>query len=188
MNLAQRDYLRGEYQSWQALFDAQPTIIQHFLQAQARQIADALIERSAQARFTLPDRVLIEVPDPNSSEGMFGSFAAIPADMREQMAGGLLDRLTVGDIRKALRQRLSELESSPERAVAVGAGLMRHATAVYMVHDMLPAGRSVTYIPAESEEIPTIPTTGELEPESAITAQPMLLSKKTRLKPGVGNY
>jgi len=35
---------------------------------------------------------------------------------------------------------------------------------------MLPSGRSVTYIPAEGEEIPSIPVGDALEPASAITA------------------
>jgi hypothetical protein len=68
------------------------------------------------------------------------------------------------------RQRLSELEQSPEVEIATAAGLIRHATSLYMISTMLPSGRSVVYVAAEGEEIPTIPVKGELEPESAITA------------------
>jgi hypothetical protein len=39
-----------------------------------------------------------------------------------------------------------------------------------MVHNMLPAGRTVQYTVAEGEEIPSIPLQSELEPESAIMA------------------
>jgi hypothetical protein len=39
-----------------------------------------------------------------------------------------------------------------------------------MVHDLLPVGRSVTYVAAEGEEIPTLPAANSSEPESAITA------------------
>jgi hypothetical protein len=95
---------------------------------------------------------------------------AISSEAREQLAGGLIDRLTRGDVRSALRQRLVELEQEPDRAVAVGAGLVRYATVVHMVHNLLPAGRSVTYVAAEGEEIPTIPMPDDLEPASAITA------------------
>jgi hypothetical protein len=39
-----------------------------------------------------------------------------------------------------------------------------------MVHNMLPSGRTVQYVAAEGEEIPSIPMKGDLEPGSAITA------------------
>ena len=155
--------LRDEHEAQQVLFEAQPPLVQRFLEAQARQLAETLThpERVPQARFTLPDRVVVEVR---------GQPQPIPAEAREQLAGGLIDRLTRGDVRSALRQRLAELEQWPNRAVAVGAELVRHATVVHMVHNMLPAGRSVTYVAAEGEEIPTIPVGDDLEPASAITA------------------
>jgi hypothetical protein len=86
------------------------------------------------------------------------------------LAGGLIDRLTRGDVRTALRLRLSELEQWPNRSVAVGASLIRYATVMHLVHNMLPAGRSVTYVPLEGEEIPSIPVGDVQEPGSAITA------------------
>ncbi|MBF8281886.1 MAG: hypothetical protein HW378_801 [Anaerolineales bacterium] len=99
-----------------------------------------------------------------------GESQPVPSEFREQLAGGLIDRLTRADLGAALRQRLAELDQSPNRSIAVSAGLLRHATALHMVRGMLPAGRSVTYVAAEGEEIPAIPTASELEPESAITA------------------
>jgi hypothetical protein len=39
-----------------------------------------------------------------------------------------------------------------------------------MVHNMLPSGKTVEYIVANGEEIPSIPVRSALEPESAITA------------------
>jgi hypothetical protein len=152
-----------EYYAQRALFEAQPPLVQRFLEAQARQLAETLThpEHVSQARFTLPDRVLIELRT---------QPVAISSEAREQLAGGLIDRLTRGDVRSALRQRLVELEQEPDRAVAVGAGLVRYATVVHMVHNLLPAGRSVTYVAAEGEEIPTIPMPDDLEPASAITA------------------
>jgi hypothetical protein len=94
----------------------------------------------------------------------------VPDDFREQMAGGLLDRVTRSDVRAGLNQRLAELEESGDKSVTVSAQLIRYATASFMVHSMLPAGRSVTYAAAEGEEIPTLPVGDALEPESAITA------------------
>ncbi len=124
-------------------------------------MADALIQRQPQARFSFPESVVIDAS---------GQKKQIPPEYREQLAGGLIDRLTRSDISLALRQRLSELEQSGNPAVGMAAGLIRHATAMHMVHNMLPAGRSVTYVPDEGEEIPTLPVGGDLEPQSAITA------------------
>jgi hypothetical protein len=96
--------------------------------------------------------------------------ASVPSESREQITGGLMDRLMRTDLRTALRLRLGELEQSPNRAVAVSAGLLRHAVIRHMVHNMLPSGRTVEYKVAEGEEIPSIPVQSDLEPESAITA------------------
>jgi hypothetical protein len=155
--------LRDEYEAQQVLFEAQPPLVQRFLEAQARQLAETLThpERVVQARFTLPDRVVVEAG---------GRPQPIPAEVGEQLAGGLIDRLTRGDVRSALRQRLAELEQWPNPSVAVGAELVRYATVVHMVHNMLPAGRSVTYVAAEGEEVPTLPVGDDLEPASALTA------------------
>ncbi|MBI5830051.1 MAG: hypothetical protein HZB20_11065, partial [Chloroflexi bacterium] len=153
--------LRQEYESWQALFGAQPAIVQRFFEAQARQLADAIIQHVSQVRFNLPDRVVT---------GTGGPAAAVPPEDRDQMAGGLIDRLTRADTGAALRQRLSELEQSTHPAVAASAGLMRHATVTHLVRGVLPSGRTVNYIAAEGEEIPTVPMGDALEPASAITS------------------
>ncbi|HLF27695.1 MAG TPA: hypothetical protein VJG32_15280 [Anaerolineae bacterium] len=161
------EHLRQDYAGWQALFDAQPLSVQRLLEAQARQLADAITQRQhvSQIRFTLPERILLEVPRAGQ-----GQLVVIPDDQRAQLAGGLLDRIADGGAAKLLRQRLAELEQSPERAVAVGAGLLQHATARHMVHGMLPAGRNVAYTALPGEEIPSIPIGDSLEPDSAITA------------------
>ncbi len=156
-------HLREEYETWQKLLDAQPIVVQRYLEGQARPLADAILQRQSQARFTLPESLVADAKSGAKPE-------RVPAEQREQIVGGLIERLTRTDIGAAVRERLSDLEGSSDRAVAAGAGLMRHATAHYMVHGMLPSGRSVTYTPDEGEEIPTIPAGGELEPESAITA------------------
>lgn len=154
-------YLKDEYQGWEVLFTAQPRIIQQFLQAQARQLADALVQDVTQVRFMLPDIVVLEAGN---------EPAPVPAEFREQLVGGVLSRLTRANLRAILQQRLSELENAPEQAVAVSANLLRYSTAVHIVHNLLPAGRSVTYVAAEGEEIPTLPVADSSEPESAITA------------------
>ena len=49
------DQLRNEYEQQSALFDAQPAIVQRFLEVQASQIANAYIERQRNLRFSLPE-------------------------------------------------------------------------------------------------------------------------------------
>lgn len=154
--------IREDYKTHQALFEAQPVIIQRFLETQARSLAAQVLDRHAPIRFTLPDRVVVQPGDT--------AVKPVPSDQREQLVGGIMDRITRGDIRVALRQRLVELEQSTHRAVAVSSILIRHATALHMVYNLLPVGRTVRYIAAEGEEIPSVPAETIKEPESAITA------------------
>jgi hypothetical protein len=151
-----------EYNSQRDLFLEQPVLVQRFLENQARNIAEAVCGNLPQVRFTLPDRVV--------SPATPGHPLTVPTEEREQLAGGLMDRLTRTDLRAALRQRLGDLEGSKHQAVVLGAGLIRYATVIQLVHHMLPSGRSVTYIDVEGEAIPTVPVKDELEPASAITA------------------
>ena len=158
--------LRGEYAAWQALFDAQPGLVQRFVEAQGRLLAEALGRRQAgaQLRFILPDQVAVLAP------GETAPLAPVPPEFREQLAGGLIDRLTRANLALAVRQRLGELEQSPNRAVAVSAGLLRFATGEYMVRGLLPSGHTVQYLAAGGEEIPSLPLPAASQPQSAITA------------------
>ncbi len=159
------DYLRREYELQVLLFEAQSPIVQRFLEVQARQLAEAVVQHLPHARFTLPDRVIVGV-----AEGAGGQALPVPPESREQIIGGWFERVIRVDFGVRLRQRLAELAGSPDRAVAVSADLIRYSLATHLVHAMLPAGRSVRYAPAEGEEIPTLPVDDGLEPESAITA------------------
>ena len=158
-------HLRREYEEQRLLFQAQPPMVQRFLEAQVRDLAEALVQHQPQVKFKLPDRVVTDIGDGDNKP------ALVPADQREQLAGGLVGRLTRSELRNALRERLGELEQSTDPAVATSARLVRYAVVVFLVDRMLPAGRSVTYNAPEGEEIPNIPQAAELEPESAITAQ-----------------
>jgi hypothetical protein len=155
--------LRQELLSYQELLQVQPPLVQRFLETQASSLAEAVVQGLPQVRFTLPDRVVLQ----KDSEAR---TSTVPGESREQMTGGLMDRLTRTDLRTALRLRLGELEQSPNRSVSVSAGLLRHAVVRHMVHNMLPAGRTVQYTVSEGEEIPSIPMKSAWEPESAITA------------------
>lgn len=155
-------YLAQEYHRWQALYQVQPATIQRFLEAQGKNLADALMQSLPQVRFSLPERVVLEASG--------GEAAFVPTEQREQLAGGLLDRLTGARLGAILREQLNELEASSEPAVSVSAGLLRFSTATYMVWSMLPSGRSVKYVPLVGEEIPSIPLALPEESASAITA------------------
>ncbi len=151
------------YQENRTLFEAQPAIVQRFLEAQAASLAQAFVDRARQAHFTLPDRVLCEA-------GGGAMPQPIPEAIRTQRLGSLKDRLFGRDVRTALKEHLLELENAGDQAVAVGARLLRFATAQYMIYRMLPSGRNVTYLAAEDDEIPSIPQKRADEVESAIMA------------------
>ena len=91
--------LQREYAARQALLDAQPGQTQRFIEAQGGLLAEALTQRepSTQIRFTLPAAVLLTPAGPQQ---------AVPAEFREQMAGGLIDRLTRANLGPVVRQRL----------------------------------------------------------------------------------
>lgn len=157
-------HLRQEYEAAGALLRAQPPLTQRFIEAQARQLAEAMVQKLPQIRFTLPERVI--------GPGSDAQPVAVPADQREQSAGGagLFDRFSRTELYKAVRQRLNELEQSANRELRISGQLIRYATAFHLVRNMLPAGRSVSYVAAADETIPTIPVPGQLEAASAITA------------------
>lgn len=174
-------HLREEFHEKQSLFDAQPAIVQRFLEAQARKIAEALTEHQPQVRFTLPDRIVAELPQIEQP-----ATITVPPEHREQSVGGFRNRLLKRDVREELRHRLNELEQSPDHAIATSAGLLRYAAAVHMVHNMLPAGRTVEYRPDEGEDIPTIPV-ADMEPESAITQASDAIAEEGKTEAGRGD-
>ncbi len=174
-------HLREEFNDKQTLFSAQPGIVQRFLEAQARIIAQALTEHERQAKFSLPDRIVADLPQIDQPAPI-----TVPQSAREQNVGGLRNRLGRKDVREELRHRLNELEQSPDHAISISAGLLRYAAAAHMVHNMLPSGRSVEYRPDEDEDIPTIPV-ADLEPESAITQASDAIAEDDKGEEGRGD-
>jgi len=169
--------LKDEYQFLKELFESQPSILQRFLEVQARQVADSYIERSQRVKFILPDRVL---------SGKVEVSYQIPESERTHIVGSFGDRLVRRDVHITLRQKLTELESSTNKGVALGARLLRYGAVQYIVNDLLPSGRSVTYEAAEDEEIPSIPVAG-IEPESAITASSDAIAEESPEEIGRGS-
>lgn len=156
------EFLHKEYHDQRSLFEAQPVMLQRYFEAQARSLAEALLQKPSQVRFSLPDRIVV---DPKS-----GKTENIPSEEREQMAGGLVDRLTRTDLTVVLRERFKELEQLPKPGIAVAAGVMRYAACRHMISSMLPGGRSVKYIALDGEEIPSEPDPSTPDVGSAITA------------------
>ncbi len=156
-------------------------MVQHFLEAQANQLAQAAVDRPPQVRFTLPDQVVTR-----PSAGGEGKPHPVPAEQREQLIGGLMDRLTRVDTRLAIRQRFTELEQSAHPAVAASGSLMRHATARHLIHAMLPSGRSVQYVAQDGEGIPSIPTGDALGVVSAITQASDAIAEEGQADAGRG--
>ncbi len=173
--------LKQEYDAQQSLLQLQPALVQRFLETQARQLADAVMQNVPQIHFTLPDKVIVKEELSNKT-----TTYQIPKELREQLAGGLIDRITRAGARNALRMKLSELEQSAEKGIASAAVLIKHALVNYMVNGMLPSGRTVTYESAEGEEIPSIPKADEFETESAITATSDAIVEETQQEVGRG--
>ncbi len=139
-----------------------------------------LFSAARAVHFSLPDRVVVE------TNGI-SSTLSVPQNLREQSAGSLRDRLARNDVHITLRERLSQLEQSPERAAVISAQLIRHATAMHMIYNMLPSGRSVTYRSEEDEDVPTIPMGDALEPASAITASTDAIAEEGKAEEGRGS-
>jgi hypothetical protein len=174
-------HLRRELEEHESLFGSQPRMVQHFLEAQANQLAQAAVERPAQVRFTLPDQVVVQV-----STGGEGKPQPVPSEYREQLVGGLMDRLTRIDTRLAIRQRITEIEQSALPAVATSGRLIRHATARHLIHAMLPSGRSVKYSTQDGEGIPSTPTGDAMEVVSAITQASDAIAEEGQADSGRG--
>jgi hypothetical protein len=173
------DQLREEYERQSALFNAQPAIVQRFLEAQASQIANAYIERQHNLHFSLPDRVTLS----NTSEPL-----PVLSSVREQRVGRIGDLVSRRDVHETLRQRFAELDQSSDKAVAASAELVRFAAANHMVRNMLPSGRRVSYLPTEDDDIPSVPIgDSSTDPESAITADTDAIAEEGKTEEGRGS-
>lgn len=182
-NTSLSDHLTEEYKRQQALFSAQPVIIQRFLEVQGKQIAEAIVDGDTQVRFSLPDRIVCTIENVDQP-----ALVTIPQNQRAYSAGSFMSRLRKVELHKELRHLLTELEQSPDRAVSVAASLLRHAAVMHMVNNMLPAGRTVVYkLEDEEETIPSVPEEDTLEPESAITAATDAIAEEGKAEEGRGD-
>lgn len=175
-------YLRAENERQRTLFYAQPTIVQRFLETQAQRLAEAVLRGGAQVHFSLPDRVVDQTPQTGEMAAML-----VPDEIRDQTVGSWVSRFNGQNLREEVRQRLSSLEQSPDQAIHTSAALLRYATAVYLVYNLLPAGRSVTYRADGEEQIPTLPVKAEGESESAITQASDAIAEDGQAEAGRGS-
>jgi len=143
------------------VFMAQPQMTRIFMVQQATQIAEALLERSRQIRFVLPDRIVLA----GVSEALI-----IPAGRRQQTTGGWVRHSSVEQARQALIHLFDELERDPEPVLSVAGSTMRYVVASTMIYQMLPDGHPVTYSLVEGDQIPTLPAKNEQFARSALTA------------------
>src|SRR4249920_1484007 len=125
--LAER--LTEDYQRQQTLFSAQPAIVQRYLETQGKQIAQAVVDGDPQVSFSLPDRVICAIENVDQP-----ALVTIPQNQRNRSAGKFINRFRKSEIYKEMRHVFSELEQSPDRAISVAAGLLRHATVMYMIY------------------------------------------------------
>lgn len=158
--------IKLDYESIKTHFKNQPPLIQRFFETQAAQIAPAIIDHQSQIRFSLPDRIV----QASNTGGDLKTLTISEKD-RQQVIGGLVERLAHNDIQQLLRQKLLELELSSKPGLALAARLIRYTIADFMVNRMLPSGRSITYIAMDGEDIPCIPVDDENTIASAITAK-----------------
>jgi hypothetical protein len=143
--------LRREYLAYQNLFQAQSALVQQFLGVQAASLAEAVVEGKSQARFTLPDRIVLQPLEVEPKT------IPVPVGYRQQELGGLLSRLRHTNLSTALSSRLLELEHSENLAVSYSAILLRHMLVMHLVHNILPVGKGVQYIAEKKDDIPHIP-------------------------------
>src|ERR1700730_10037955 len=54
-------HLLEEHGAWQLLLDEQPTVIAHFIAAQAGPLAEAIIQQSLRVHLILPEKVVVEL-------------------------------------------------------------------------------------------------------------------------------
>ena len=155
--------LRQEYQVYQQLFQAQPALVQQYLGAQAASLAESVVQRVTKIHFTLPEMVSCGLISEGGVEDEI-----LPAESRKQIVRVGLARFTHPDLRAALTQRLTDLERSSNRTISISAGLLRYATVIHMIYNMLPAGKSVVYESVEGDDIPNQPAEQDFGPDSAI--------------------
>jgi hypothetical protein len=152
---ASSSLLRQEYDQLREILHLQPLATQRFVAAQAQRIGDALVRHATQVRFALPDQVLVA---DGETEPSF-----VPPRYRDQLIGrsGLIGRFSHIDLLQVVMRRLQDLELVDSREVSSAAKLLQYGIAIYLVHELLPAGDEVdadfettAHLPAKPSSLP----------------------------------
>src|SRR5512140_2218438 len=96
--------LAEECDRQQALFFAQPGIVQRYLETQGKQIAQAVTDGAAQISFSLPDRVVCTIENVDQP-----ALVTIPQNQRTRSAGSFINRFRKTELYKEMRHAFSEL-------------------------------------------------------------------------------
>lgn len=139
--------LARDFRRWQEQYESQPDDTKQILESQSRTLVQFIKSSSKHITFFLPDHVRSKQRN---------TLLTVPKESREQKVGGWLDHF-LGSPIVLLRNHLDEMEASPNEAISVSAGLIRHASGMYLIYHGLPSGKDVSYAPLAGEEIPTIP-------------------------------
>jgi hypothetical protein len=159
-------FLKTELIAQKTLFDAQPEIVRRFLEAQAGNLAQAILEGQVHFEFTLPDQVVrVDLEQCRSQ------LISVEPSQRKQLAGGVFDRLAGSGAKHILHRRLQALECSPEPGISISARLLQYSIAIYMLYTMLPSGNNVLYEKANGDEFPTQPSKDGKIKKSALIAK-----------------
>jgi hypothetical protein len=172
--LSSSSLLRQEYDEVRILLHLQPVATQRFVAAQAQRLGDALVRHATQARFSLPDQVLVARGETEPS--------FVPAGYRDQLVGRTrwFDRFSHIDLRRAVTQRLQELELAASREASVAAKLLRHAIVMHLVEELLPDGQTAADLDANGEAVAEATRGGYVPQWIAFDAHDHLLLNSVR--------
>ena len=145
------DHINTERIRLQNLFDSQSTLIQRYIDSQAKVIVEGITKNHTPREISLPDKVTIQLKNVGAPVEII-----IPQNKRKVATSHFFTIFTNPDPTKQVM------------AIFASGSLLRHATATFLVHQVLPAGKAVQYAPLPDEIIPTVPV-GDANPESAIT-------------------
>jgi hypothetical protein len=155
--------LRQESQAYQTLFQSQSPLVQQYLLTQANTLAEAIVQGVPVDYFSLPDHVVYPGSSTNTMES-----ESIPVEQRKQTVGRFFDRKSHTSMHALLVRKFSELEGSMNRAVSTSAVMLRYAVARHIVHNMLPAGKSVIYASVDGDDIPNQPIAQDSDLDAVI--------------------
>lgn len=174
--------LRKEYETLQSLYNDQPMTVRRFLDDQACQLAEGILEHLTQVHFLLPDQIEIRTIPPGEE-----MVYSIPPHYKNQFVGGVKNRITHKDILASISRRFNELENLNIQSIAWSTGLLRYALVTHIVRDVLPSGHTVQYEAVDGEEIPTQPVSAEEVLNSAIEFTTEAISENVSQGSTLGN-